>query len=496
MPQPPRPEDWSRAYARVQAVTDRQILALLRDSLNDVNKQLRRTLGSGIGAKVRADQLLVVKRALLNEIGDIYASLGKMVPAGQLRAAAAALQTGEAFNESLFALAGHKATAQAITAGLMKGLESTIDVVIARVTGTHFPLSQRIYRSQLFTSGMLDNKINSALVRGLSAREFAKEMEDFFNPDTPGGVRFASMRLARTEINNAFHATTVSQIGDAPWIEGFHWNLSQSHPKADDCDALATQNSFGLGEGNYPPRDTPSKPHPQCLCVVTPIAVEDDEFLDSLLHGKYDSYLKRTVGGDTFESPSRSFESGVDARLLGAARGPRALNAVPAGLGRSQGVPLTRQQLAAVRDYKSSFFLAINGQLRRGEVSATVARTIGNIDSAMAVSRLETGIMSWRGVGDASKMFGSRLEADMTGLEWEELAYTSTTAAQHTALSFAENGSDSPVLMEILTPQGTGALRVGDDQSEILLERGLRFRVIADHGKSPRGYRFIIVQVV
>lgn len=297
MPRQPSAADWGRAYARVQAVTDRQILALLRQSLLDVNKQLKKLASSTkIGDRVRADQLRIVKRALLQEIADIYASLGKMVPAGQSAAAAAAIQMGGEFNAVLFGAAGQPATAEAITAGLMKGLESTIDVVISRVTGTHFPLSQRIYRSQVFTSGLLDTKINSALARGLSAREFAAEMVDFFNPDTPGGVRYASMRLARTEINNAFHATTVSHVGDAPWVEGFRWNLSRSHPKADDCDALAKANDYGLGEGVYPPSQTPAKPHPQCFCVVTPVSVDEDEFLTSLIGGRYDDYIRRTTG--------------------------------------------------------------------------------------------------------------------------------------------------------------------------------------------------------
>lgn len=297
MARKPSAKDWSRAYARVQAVTDRQLLAVLREALRDVNRQLKALgVSSRISDKVRADQLRLVKRALLEEIAQIYGSLGHIIIQQQVSAAAAAVKLGGEMNAVLFAAAGDAGLAASIEAGMLRGLAGTMDIVIARVTGTAIPLSQRIYKSEVWISGVLDRKINSALARGLSAKEFAAEMTDFFNPATPGGVRYASMRLARTEINNAFHAHTVSTIGDAPWVTAMKWNLSRSHPKADDCDMLATQDLYDLGPGMYRPRDTPGKPHPQCFCVVTPATVEEDDFITHLLGGSYDSYIRRVTG--------------------------------------------------------------------------------------------------------------------------------------------------------------------------------------------------------
>jgi hypothetical protein len=297
MSRPPNARDWARAYARVQAVSDRQLLAVLREAVRDVNRQLKTLLASSrIGDKVRADQLRIIKRALLEEIAQIYGSLGHIIVQNQVAAAAAAIKLGGELNAVLFAGAGDAQMAAALEAGMLRGLGSTMDIVIARVTGTAIPLSERIYKSKAWVDALLDRKINSALARGLSAREFAKEMEDFFSPNTPGGVRYASMRLSRTEINNAFHAHTVSTIGDAPWVTAMKWNLSRSHPKADDCDVLATQDAYDLGPGMYRPRDTPRKPHPQCFCCVTPATVDEDEFVTALLGGKYDGYITRVTG--------------------------------------------------------------------------------------------------------------------------------------------------------------------------------------------------------
>lgn len=297
MPSPPSARDWGRAYARVQAVSDRQLIALLREAVRDINRQLKvYGVSTRISDKVRADQLRLIKKALLEEIASIYGSLGHIIVQQQVAAASAAIKLGGELNAVLFAGTGDAGLAASLEAGMLRGLAGTRDIVMARVTGTAFPLSERIYRSQVWLEGLLDRRINSALARGLSAKEFAREMQDFFSPDTPGGVRYASMRLARTEINNAFHAHTVSTVGDAPWISAMKWNLSRSHPKADDCDMLASQDAFGLGSGMYPPRDTPSKPHPQCFCVVTPASVDEDEFITQLLGGSYDSYIRRVTG--------------------------------------------------------------------------------------------------------------------------------------------------------------------------------------------------------
>jgi hypothetical protein len=184
------------------------------------------------------------------------------------------------------------------------------------------------------------------------------------------------------------------------------------------------------------------------------------------------------------------------------ASGEDAMGAVPAGLNRRRrpGEPaLTRPQRAALRDYESSFYVAINGQLRRDEVEPLVARRVARIDEAMGASRLATDVHVWRGITNADRLFGNRLDGDMTGLTWRELAYTSTTADRDVAAWFTYPGAgERPVLMRIRVPEGTGAVRISElgDQAEILLSRGLTMRVVADRGESPQGHRLLEVEVV
>ena len=292
----PQPQDWSGAYAKTQRLADRSLLAALKQALLDVDRMLRQidpTLGR-VGDLVRIQQLQTVKRNLLNRQGQIYNRMGDIIAERRVQAAEAATALGSDIDALLLDFAGRTEVASQLRASLNAGLRQTIDVAITRMTISAVPLAQRIYNSNVWANGVLQRRINSALLRGLSAREFAKEARDWFRPDTPGGVRYAAFRLARTEINNAFHATSVLQAQEKPWLESMQWHLSRSHPKPDTCDALSKGGP--KGDGIYPKMEVPKKPHPQCFCFVTPVVPDEDEFLDNLVAGNYDQYLRTKLG--------------------------------------------------------------------------------------------------------------------------------------------------------------------------------------------------------
>lgn len=286
----PAPSEWSAAYARIQRLADRDVLQLLQRAYRDINRMLAKLDGRNtLSDMVRIEQLQTVKRNLLRAQAEIFQNMGDIIRARRLEAAARATILGSSIDEAIFEAVGKGELAQKLRGSLTAGLNQTIDVAIARITISQVPLAERIYRTAVWMDGRLDRAINSALARGLSAREFAAEARSWFNPGTPGGTRYAALRLARTEINNAFHATSIVQAAEKPWIDNMQWHLSRSHPKPDECDAIAKGGKDG--DGIYPPVDVPAKPHPQCFCFVTPISPDEDEFLDNLVSGKYDSYL-------------------------------------------------------------------------------------------------------------------------------------------------------------------------------------------------------------
>lgn len=247
--------------------------------------------GSGIGAAVRREQLLAIQKNILRTQAEIFRKTGDVIRARRAEAAARAIQLGDAIDLALLERAGATGQARALREAVTRGLDETVNLAILRMEQSQLPLSQRIYRTQVWMDGRIQNLINSAITRGLSAREFAAEARDWFRPDTPGGVRYASMRLARSELNNVFHAASVNHADAKPWINNMKWHLSRSHPKADVCDDYARGGRDG--DGVYAVRDVPRKPHPQCFCYVTPEAPAEDEFLDNLVAGNYDSYLDR-----------------------------------------------------------------------------------------------------------------------------------------------------------------------------------------------------------
>jgi len=286
----PDPVDWSAAHARTQNLAARTILRSIGRAHWDMIRMLRTLDDRGsISDLVRAEQLRTIQRAMMLEQARLWESLGDVITARRLEAAASAVQLGSAIDDVLFAATGREEDARALKRSLMASAEQTINVAVARITTSALPLAQRLYQSRVWADGRVQRMINSALLRGLSAKEFAAEARGWFRPDTPGGVRYAAMRLARTEINNAFHATSVMQAQEKPWISSVKWHLSRSHPKADDCDKIAKGGP--KGDGVYPKLDVPRKPHPQCFCFITPVSPSEDEFLDNLVSGKYNDYI-------------------------------------------------------------------------------------------------------------------------------------------------------------------------------------------------------------
>jgi hypothetical protein len=131
-----------------------------------------------------------------------------------------------------------------------------------------------------------------------------------------------------------------------------------------------------------------------------------------------------------------------------------------------------------------------------GRTDPRTTKHIKNIDAAMADSPLTQDVRVTRGIRVPQDVFGDKWnDTDVTGLTWTEKSYVSTSANEGATGRTYFTG-ESGVRMTILAPQGTGALAASSDgEKELLLNRGLRFRIVRDNGV-VNGVRHVDVEVI
>ena len=100
-------------------------------------------------------------------------------------------------------------------------------------------------------------------------------------------VKYNALRLARTEIQQAYWKGQKISDKESDIVKGTKWNLSGSHPNYgyyEICEKRADHDE-GLGKGVYPPGKTPWD-HPNGLCWLVSVLKEKDELI-STLKNKY-----------------------------------------------------------------------------------------------------------------------------------------------------------------------------------------------------------------
>jgi hypothetical protein len=155
---------------------------------------------------------------------------------------------------------------------------------------------------------------------------------------------------------------------------------------------------------------------------------------------------------------------------------------------------LTPAQRAAVSRYGSNDRVPerINTRLRRNE---SITPEIARMDEALAVSQLEQDMVLFRGLnelvvegypargpGAVRRALGlpadQPLPSRLVGHEFVEPGFSSTTTRRGIAEVFGTG--DNGAVIEIRASRGTHAVRLPGGEDEILLDRGLRYRVVGD----------------
>lgn len=281
-------------YLRVQTDRDAEVVRALTAASEGINRELIR-LGASAkpGKLVRSYQLRKAQGAIHRELATTWSRIGNIVEAGRAEAMAKAVELS--FPDNLLANVLPEADRAALLDSLKASAGQGIVSLEHRLSGASYrPLATSVYHNAALAQGKVDTIVNNALARGASARELAADVREYIRPDVRGGMHYAAMRLARTELNNAFHAQQVLSAQKNPMIERVRWNLSGSHPRPDECNDFAEHG----GDGLWRPEEVPGKPHPHCLCYMTDELPDRAEFIKRYEAGAYDDFLTENGAGE------------------------------------------------------------------------------------------------------------------------------------------------------------------------------------------------------
>lgn len=257
----------------------RRILELAARQSSARIRELDLREGRTVADRVRATQLRSVVAQIAKIQDDTWvAGVGPVIRRSYVKAQNAAEAGFRDIEKGLIKQLGRKGAADLIESS-RKTTERGLELDRLR---RERQLSSKVYRNRDLASGAVQRAIRAGIIQGLTARELAENVRKFISPNVRGGVSYAAMRLARTELNNAFHEAQKLE-GNKPFVKGAKWNLSGSHPsKPDECNEFADANSFRLGKGIFPVDRIPDKPHPNCLCFITYDLLSETELLAQL----------------------------------------------------------------------------------------------------------------------------------------------------------------------------------------------------------------------
>jgi len=277
-----------RSVSEADAAMQRALLQAARDAEKLINDQV-----SNISGEVSQAQIL----RILEELRELAHQLwGEMIPEDLARVIAMAERRSRMGSDALDELMIRKAGGNAkevkrLQSSMRQRAKRVVQIFQTRERMARFELSPRVYKWEAWHNGRVDQILAKQFALGASARDIARAVREFIDPNTRGGASYAAKRLARTEVANAFHEQTRRDYADNPFVTGLKWNLSRSHPHKDPCDLLATGHSKGLSKGVYRKDEVPDKPHPQCLCNISPETVSEDKFRGEFFAGEYNDFL-------------------------------------------------------------------------------------------------------------------------------------------------------------------------------------------------------------
>ena len=287
--------NWLGRYLTVERAYDAALDKVLKDAVASIDSAFGDLDDSNISRQIRRQQLALAHKQVKRTIRETFGDVRNLIKIGRQDGAVAAVNA-HLFDERgvLARLFKSPADRQNYADSLRATAARNIEAVATRVLQTEIPLSERVWKTRALANGQVSRAINNGLAKGDSWLNIAESVKHLVRPDTPGGISYAAKRLGRTEINNAFHAQSIHDAQQSPWVDQMRWRLSKVHETdpGDECEVYAEQEFF-------PKEGVPVKPHPNCRCYVIPALLDYDQFETNLLLGQYDSYIDERMGKGT-----------------------------------------------------------------------------------------------------------------------------------------------------------------------------------------------------
>ena len=282
------------AYLGVQQQIDREMAQILLTAAKEAEKIVGGIQGAkGASAAMTSAKMKQASAALRKASGEMYGEVTRTMRTGMKTAAAAAVSSETFVNDALYNAFG--ARLPALEQAFAYDASNAIEAAYAKAQNG-IPLASQVYRTNALTDGSVDRVLNNGILLQQSAAQIASTVAALINPFTPGGTSYAANRLARTELNNAFHTAQINRRADEPWTQGMKWHLSGSHPRPDACNEYATGVNFKGGDpGVFKADAVPGKPHPNCLCYLTTVTDTEEQFIEDFLAGKHDAYMDQQI---------------------------------------------------------------------------------------------------------------------------------------------------------------------------------------------------------
>jgi hypothetical protein len=291
MPPPPGPpretvveivNESNRQRMALDADAVRSLERLLATTMREVRQAIMRTPRGLMGERYRRELLAGLESAL-DTFRDDYKVL---LDTGMLASAKLAevreravldevikTREGLTFEQFTAAFTQQGKTISEVSIQFGQVPVKALEKLYERTYKDGLKLSQRLYNLDQATRFEMRDIVARGLATGQSARAMAKEFTPILEKTGVDNVRYKAMRIARTEINAAYREGHVASATDEqgkmqPWIAAIGWRLSASHPRVCICDLLASDDSDGLGDGNYYPENVPDS-HPNCFAAGT-----------------------------------------------------------------------------------------------------------------------------------------------------------------------------------------------------------------------------------